>query len=117
MKNIYSCINLAIKTFIKEKFHNLFREIAFHSIIEKFSIKKKRVLFNNKDKLTENLSFIVNQFFEKYKIDSSYLLPDFKKKTLETKSDTKKKMSDVSITNIARKLYNLDLIKLDTKLN
>jgi len=112
-KNIYSCINLAIKTFIKEKYHALFREIAFHSIIEKLSIRKKRILFDNKDKLSENLSLIVNNFFEKYKIDTSYLLPDFKKKTLETKSNSKKKMSDESLTKIARNLYNFDLIKLE----
>ena len=65
---------------------------SFHSIIEKLSIRKKRILFDNKDKLTENLSLIVNQFFEKYKIDTSYLLPNFKNKTLETKSNSKKKM-------------------------
>ena len=112
-KNIYSCINLAIKTFINEKYHSVFREIAFHSIIEKLSIRKKRILFDNKDKLTENLSLIVNQFFEKYKIDTSYLLPNFKNKTLETKSNSKNKMSDESITKVARNLYNFDLIKLE----
>lgn len=112
-KNINDCINLAIKTFIKEKYYSVFREIAFHSIIEKLSIRKKRILFDNKDNLTENLSLIVNKFFEKYKIDTNYLLPDFKKKTLETKSDKKNKMSDGSITEIARELYNFDLIKLE----
>jgi len=114
-KNIYSCINLAIKTFIKEKYHSIFKEIAFHSIIEKLSIRKKRILFDNKDKLSENLSLIVNQFFEKYKIDTSYLLPDFKNKSLVTKSNSKKKMSDESITKVARNLYNLDLKKLENQ--
>ena len=112
-KNIHSCINLAIKTFIKEKYHSVFREIAFYSIIEKLSIRKKRILFDNKDKLTENLSLIVNKFFKKYMIDTSYLLPDFKKKILEQKVIQKKKMSDESITEIARELYNFDLIKLE----
>lgn len=111
--NMYTCINLAIKTFIKENFHDIFREIAFHSIIEKLSTKKKRILFDNKDKLSQKLSISINKFFEKFKIDTNYLLPDFKKETLITKSNSESKMSDASITKIARNLYNLDIKKLE----
>ncbi|RZD39792.1 MAG: hypothetical protein CXT73_07220, partial [Methanobacteriota archaeon] len=71
------CFNLAIKEFIKEEYHLEFKKIAFESIIEKLSVKKKIILFDNRDKLQEGLKEEIKKFFDKFEIDDHYLIPNF----------------------------------------
>ena len=114
-QNTQGCMKLAIKKFIREEYQEVFKKLAFHTILEKLNVKKKHILFDNKDKLTPSLLAEINDFFNKFAIaDNYYLIPNFKTNKLEVKrqSSDKNEISDAAIVNIARDIYNFDLTKL-----